>query len=432
MTRNVESHQQVINALSIGNRHQAQSHAGVGGIIEACHNRLMKTLVLLVLLLASISAHSNSCEPAAIIDQACQYFKKRKHEPFIKLKEGTQYRNPLFKGEVPAEDDLTGLDSKNDKRIQELFNQIKMDMRAQLLNGVPEKSLSPAKKSLLARLDSVKLIPPEDQSKEVRMKCAMRGENAFYVFATNSLAICQGYYKYPSGSLAMSLGHEMGHSIDSCSCSHGLYSINREFVETNKADEEGNVGWDHLFGEGEQINLVRIKEYEDLFRKVGKKKSGPGFNLIAEAIPAAKHPYKSHRSCLIAEEKFEERTPPEVDPKDCHYSQMNEASSDIFGGVAFASFNKSQPFASTEEAYSLFAMADEELCDPKMKARQLYPGIPDYPNTRKRFQSVILKVPGVAEAFGCETEVSTCFKDMDRSQKAGGGAQLKNKTKSRK
>lgn len=361
----------------------------------------MKFLALALILNFSAVSFAKECDSEKIIKSACEHFKKNKHQQFIKLKDGTQYRNPLFEGKVENQD-LPRPTKPQKERLKRIFDQAKEGLRKKIMNGVPEKNLSAERKNLLKRIENVGLLDPEDRPRDVGMRCSEDPYNAYYVHQNHSLSICDGYYQYPEESLIFILGHEIGHSIDPCKSKSSLYKVSHEYLDQKSQADEGSFEkWDQYFIENDYIYMSAVGPYKNLFSSQ-KDENKSGVELIAGAFTDQNHPFANVQSCLINEKKFRNTPPKKQDPEDCSEDQINELMGDVYGSWAFA--DKAGGYESSDSLFALIGTAHPDVCDPKATVQKTIYSSVDYPSTYNRFSRVILQSSELRQAFQCAPE----------------------------
>ncbi|MCK6597341.1 MAG: hypothetical protein L6Q37_03185 [Bdellovibrionaceae bacterium] len=87
-------------------------------------------------------------------------------------------------------------------------------------------------KVLKETIETLKFKFEDEVPKELSKSGCADGPNAFYYPTLHTFVICNSILNYPDNQLVGIIGHEMGHSISSCSLSLGLDKIDPEMLDS--------------------------------------------------------------------------------------------------------------------------------------------------------------------------------------------------------
>ena len=113
----------------------------------------------------------------------------------------------------------------NQKKIDNMLKFIQDTYVSDILEGKKENdpSLDPSTKAMITRLRTVKIVRVDEG-----FPCEDVAVNAFYLALHHTVIICSGLSKAPDSMLAFILGHEVGHSVDSCNLSLPLMRVKKK------------------------------------------------------------------------------------------------------------------------------------------------------------------------------------------------------------
>lgn len=365
---------------------------------------------MLFFFLFSSLARAQTCDPEKIVQEACAYFEKNKHLKMIKTSDGHQYINPAAFDEMIKTGtnklfaDLPKPSEQQIKRVKSIFEKAQDSLIEKIKNGIKnEDHLSPEKKNLIARIRLLKVLPPEDMTREQVIECATSKDGAFFLSVNSTVSVCPLMYQYPEPLIQFSMGHEIAHIFDPCMSQFPVFEIPEATFDSLPEDHPGASGWARFFTEenASSIHLVaqgaaqeKIQTLSDVIDLKKPKISG---------ILPAKHPYRSIIQCYKNKKRFRFVQP---NPKDCQQSTQNEVFCDAMGAWHVSDISSSEWSPSERRAFvgGLFP----DICRAPKFQKISENG---HPPSRIRMKQAILKVPGMLEKFGCKKpKVDVCTK----------------------
>lgn len=386
----------------------------------------MKTFIFIFIFLLSGLAFGKTCDPQKMVTQACEYFNKNKSEKMIKLKDGSQYINPIRFRDVfndpPKKVEPTEAEKK---RMVVIFEKAKLAMIESIRNGVPLSKLTASKKNLIERIRLVEIVHPEEMQRDQILRCNAEVVGAFFNPNNSRVEICPMFYKYPEESLLFSLGHEISHSVDPCLAKSHIYEIPttslEDLYEEDKGDDElkdpSFTGWAALIGSSEQsvLHISDVGPNRSRLEGISKKIS-LGEPKIS-ALKEGQYPYAEDIKCQAKKFKLKIAS---NDNQDCSSNQENEVMSDYFGA---ATVSQALPDSLTEsQRYALIGGIFPDVCS------KIEDGITHgaaYIPSRQRISEILLKMPDILSKLGCENVKSKVCLSLRQVS-----AEIKNKTES--
>lgn len=246
----------------------------------------------------------------------------------------------------------------------------------------------------------------EDEVPEsVKKKSCANGPNAFYHPPLHTFVICDSILNYPDNQLVGIIGHEMGHSIGSCSLSLGLDLVDPKmlasFVTRPSANASmvDNLVLDKVHSALPSNNAVRIGN--DFFMSEAFMKYADSVKLytpLAQKIPNENYPFASARDCIVSNSKFRQVSPDDgvkmtkktvevfkeqgIDFSDAdkksllernnrsvecldgfdHVSETEEAIADMWGSLAMEEYLTQKPAQTEIEKLSLYSFFGSNYC----------------------------------------------------------------------
>jgi hypothetical protein len=356
----------------------------------------------------------NNCDPNLIVEKACQYFKNESNLFISHSDKKSKFMNPvqlIKKIEKEGEKAFNSLDKfgnpsmVNQERVQKIFSETKNNLIEFVKNGVTdERFLSPAKISIINRINLIKLAVPEDMTRDLRIECAISLDGAFFNSLNLNISICPKLYDYPENLIKFSIGHELAHAFDSCMSQHPVFELNQATIDSLDENHHAYGGWAQYFnGEDEKINFVyqgEVKEKIDLLGNLFSKDKP-----LANPILRKDHPYLNVVSCI----KDNKNVKFSVNQSDsCQHSSENEALGDVFGAWA-VNTNLSEKL-SLEDQRGIISSIDPRICEPRNKQK---PSSHGHPAALERVTGILLQMPGMLKKFGCDSpKENKCFKDF--------------------
>ncbi|UOE99931.1 hypothetical protein [Bdellovibrio reynosensis] len=303
--------------------------------------------------------------------------------------------NPKFCDDLREETPMT------DASMGELFNEVQDSMKEFILKGRTVDQLSPEEKSIYARISTVKFSKFTNCGTDPQGKPSV---SASYSTTDHSVTFCEGLKDYPLPALVTMIGHEIGHSADSCAvqCYH-LHAQDRTRLRLpqdflNSPDNDPALQTE-LRSSREPVSMTArlLMSRPDI---VEGWRSQPGVT-INEPMPLNRYPLNRVRRCLIDQDKVWEAPSNEAshqiaqhrdkDPG-CNSHSDYESMADVWGAYSLGKYFEKHPEKRGAVALGMFESRKKELCSPK-----------GYPSTVARLESIWLAVPSVAQALGCES-----------------------------
>lgn len=373
---------------------------------------------LLFLCLISSFSWSQTCDPEKIVQDACAYFEKNKHLKMIKTSSGHQYINPAAFDEMlkagpenifadlpkPSEEQIT--------RVNKIFQSAQESLIEKIKNGIEnEKHLSNEKQNLIARIRILKLLRPEDMTREQIMECATSKDGAFFLHVNSTISICPLRYLHPEAIIQFSIGHEIGHIFDPCMSQFPVYEIQQSSISSLPEDHPGKDGWARFFVDGDDASFHLVaqgnanEKIQTISDVIDLKKPK------IEGISPEKHPYRTINQCFKKGKSFRFV---QSDPKDCQQSTHNEVFCDTMGAwhVSDSSSSDWSPSERRDFVGGLFP----DICRTAQFQKISENG---HPPSRVRMQNAILSVPGMLEKFGCKKpKMNSCTQILDSTQRS--------------
>lgn len=302
--------------------------------------------------------------------------------------------NPKFCDELRESTPLT------DSSMRELFNEIQGYMKEFILKGRTVDQLSMEEKSVYARISTVQFSSFRNCGNDREGRPVV---DASYDTTAHSVKFCDGLKNFPISALVGMIGHEIGHSGDSCSvqCYH-VHAPNRSrltlpnnYLRSSEADAAFQA---ELRSSNQAISLT-ARALMSRPEIVQRWRDVPGV-IINEPMPLNNYPLNAIRRCLIDQDKIWEA--PATEPTDqiardrntgpgCKSHTDSESMADVWGAFALGKYFDKHPEKRGAAALGMFESRKKELCSPK-----------GYPSTVARLESIWMAAPGVAQALGCE------------------------------
>ncbi len=308
----------------------------------------------------------------------------------------------------------------NVQRVERLFELAKESLIRKISQGKASHELSGEQKSLIKRIETVKLNHGNDEKVYNESTCVNSFLNAFYRPLGHSINICPSYYSQPDSQIISVIGHEIGHSLDPCYSSKALVIP----TQSNAKDPSG-------------------------YRMVSSVKSGD--TAIAQSMTRSAHPLYVVEKCLISKIKIRQAEDVDVrlaaqlkaryeqldknlnyeDRKSLEqnfYSQINEdklclgsgllspeineAMSDVYGKIVLNDYLVTHPIKNQHDRIAAIASYFQKICnsngEKEIESDELQGMInkfhEEHPDTIKRIEKFTLQIPEVAKAFNCKRD----------------------------
>lgn len=300
--------------------------------------------------------------------------------------------------------------SLTEQQMRTLFIQTRGDLIELILQGRPLRALSAEERSIYNRISTVSFLGYENCPPDVTGKPLI---NASYNNNSHGVRFCRGLANFPLTALVGMIGHEIGHSADSCSSqSYLIYAENQSLLQF----PERMTSVDSSYASGEFIEALRrtrgpvqfITKFMMHERDVVESWRGrPGIEFRAEPMPLSRYPLNQIRMCLTEQDNL--WTPSNSDhvaihsDKDpgCDTQSDFEGVADIWGAYALEKFLQRNPQIKGAQALGLFESRKPELCSIKR-----------YPDRIAKLESIWLPFHAVAEALGCQlVEERSCMRN---------------------
>jgi hypothetical protein len=355
---------------------------------------IMKILVILsgFFLIWAEPSYSSDCKIESLLSQNPQFCKEDKKE-----------KTELSQSE-----------------IRSLFLEVRNDLKEFILAGRRVEQLSNEEKSILSRIQTVEFlgINPNCQPNEV---------NAVYKRTENGVMICPNLKKFSKQALVSILGHEIGHSADSCSSQcHILHASNRSSLHVPQKLKNPNLPFS--LNSLDKSLRESSRPISFVSRGVDQSVYEPWINsnlveIRAQRMSLARYPLNPIRMCLINNEKLfagENSIAIPTAAADlesapgCNQMLDYESTADIWGAFAASRFFKRNPSIKSDQAIYMFEGRKNELCATAK----------DYSYVKNNINAIWLNTPGIDKALNCKlSEEHTCMRQLpfkaERSQGSG-------------
>lgn len=314
------------------------------------------------------------------------------------------------------------------KRAQTAFDFAKKSVIQTLKKGLPDDKLTEEQKKLVDRVEKIQMTDSFSKEVSESPSCVESNHsNAFYSITNHSVNVCLSYLEQPMPNLIGTLGHEIGHSVDPCRCTHNMFSY-----ETNSSEKES------LLSQSNETFFLNNQQYTAKSLAVSRSR---GISLIQTGIEIEKHPLYSVQECFVRTARFSD-----IDKEDIKYaekgvkdayqrsgqktpdpdqmreisenlknnkycqgllfkkSELTEAMSDFYGVSATSHWLEQNRLRTAEDIIGL-----NELNNFCYLEGTLALGAPSLSNSQKVHPihmlrtKTLLQYPGIAEALGCTT-----------------------------
>lgn len=381
-------------------------------------------LASIVLVVAPVHAGLPVCDES-IVKKQCDEM-KASSKKYFEFANNTRIPNPFRNKELKDEERYrqAPINIRSQKaRVARIFDEAKESILQSILRGRDRRALSVEEKSMVARVELVALRHGDHEDVENDFECAGNAVNAGYMPDEAAIHVCRGLYEYPDVTLYHVLGHEIGHSIDSC-------NLTKTFVQDAK-------------NSGPYSRQV-----------VSPRKIPANSRVIADAVPDERLPYREVRECLVRQNGFQILDSPERNEfidrianerlqlnqekgevafakrrtdvvnemagVDCPYNSMNKIShmpeviADMYGAIAVDRYLQGHPEQVQEEKVSTFYNWRYLCKDASLSQSERDQETPrwGHPLTIDRYMKIVLQVPAIARGLGCEVNPKySCFRD---------------------
>lgn len=288
-----------------------------------------------------------------------------------------------------------------ERQMKELFLEVRQIQLDFILKGRKPEQLTAEEDSLYQRISRVEFGGFED--------CG-RGDHsdidAYFQRSTHKVFFCGGTKNLPAPALVAMIGHEIGHSGDSCSSQAYFVSAG----DRSRLKLPAGHGFDQAMtdllsgGTGPIQSTLPITAQTSRIVE-GWRESGVA-TVHAEPIPLNRYPLNPTRMCLIQQERIWRSTTPGPVARDpnkdpgCADTTDFECMADVWGAHALGKYFEKHPEIRGGAALAMFESRKNQLCSRK-----------PYQETNQRIDAIWLAAPGVAEALGCTpAESHRCLK----------------------
>lgn len=335
------------------------------------------------------------------------------------------------------------------KQLEEDFVFAKTKIIEMIRLGKTDSQLAPAQRNLIERVNKVKVDDPFSASVENSQVCTSAStagiQNAFYQTLRTAVSFCPHNFKLSRVSSLSLLAHEIGHAIDPCNAGCTHFKVNDQISEQNKKTLKEKLNYSD-----EDTSIVYYPGSSDPeeFKKAFDSKK---IKIINSGLNQSEHTFGSLKKCLINNEGFED-----YQKNDYKYyfdymssvakrnleplkkserkawkkyiddskknqclklpfkkSQTGEMMSDVYGSQVVAQFLKDKKLSSSEDRISSLMFSDI-VCIDNFYTDSLEVMNQSHPIVKHRVQSIFLKTPGIAEAFGCELSKNSKSKCLEQ------------------
>ena len=358
--------------------------------------------------------------------------------------------------------------NKKRQRLAEDFIYAKTKLIEMIRGGKADHQLSGPQKNLIDRINTVSIKDPYSAETLSSPVCANSAENGYYMPTSHSISVCPAMLENPRTLLVGFLGHELGHAIDPCNsrCTH--FKADMSFYENRFSAEDD--GYKKEDSTSEIIRSFQPDEFDTvryypgsasqaLFQEAKDKKF---LTETIRGLAPSEHPFYSVRQCLVKNEKFDDYSqmdekyyresvmasyrrqgikPKKSDieenmqifrkNKECarlpfKTTEVNEMMADVYGSHVSAQYFKEQKSKLTLEDAIGSILDIGNICVNKSPQTEMTnPLLASHPLSRRRAESIFLKTPGIAEAFGCQLKpVSSCLENFRKTQWSVGSTQV--------
>lgn len=276
----------------------------------------------------------------------------------------------------------------------ELFHEVRSLMRELILQGRSPNQLTDQEASLLSRIETTEL------GSFTQCGTGATAINASYRGNEHRVTLCDNLRRLPIPALVGMIGHEIGHSADSCQCqTPHLHTGARERLQIPPAQlrrmsNGGDLAQDLQRGTG-SLHIVshallgQDRLWQDWARE-GK------VEVRGIAMPLSEYPLNGIRMCLANQAGLmTASTSPQLarsrDDHGCNSMGDYETMADVWGAYALEKYFERHPELQGTAALGMFENRKHELCSPK-----------GYPETERKLAEIWMSRPATARALGCE------------------------------
>lgn len=202
---------------------------------------------------------------------------------------------------------------KNQKLVQARFDknyQIFGEVQKRLISLLEKRKNGTNEKQIDSMISRIKLIRLDAPSMADQSMGACRSPNAFYNPSNHKFVMCRQVMNYPDENLKMIIAHELGHSIDPCTATEPLASVEVEEqkIQSMKFPEYKNdliVPFQFKVpDQGKGKFTAQNKSWFEADNAPQKVK----FADVAPAVPLKENPFSSVVECLASRESVNART----------------------------------------------------------------------------------------------------------------------------
>jgi hypothetical protein len=354
------------------------------------------------------------------------------------------------------------------KRIQELFEFAKQQVKNAIKNGVDESNLDPVKTKMIQKIEAIKLTDLNDVNLAMHPTCGGSG-NAFYNPKGNTVNLCPDLKNRPDAALVATFGHEIGHSVDPCRFQLESWEISQnklhDFIKeghVNAVDRETLEQYEKEKVSRLDYNLDFILSDVDLSARL--EKAGV-FKKLSGSTEFSKYPFLKEYNCQIKEHSFKDTSQKDIEITNdylrsilgpgekipllqrsmkqfkalslkypqcfdsaTHNSQMGEVMGDAFGAYALEAYVREYPLKTEAERTGALRQSSQS-CGPSGPSSRGADIIPpdaiqsilqqsrdEHPAERARAEKVFLSRPALAALYNCTPAHKNCFLGLPSQQ----------------
>lgn len=338
------------------------------------------------------------------------------------------------------------------QNLQNIANQVKKDLIAELRQGRSFEELSATEKSFEKKIETVKFLSPNHSRVVEEPFCLGRRANAFYDPLSHAMIICPRLAIESPGAITQFLGHELTHALSPCVLKNDIYRVNTAML-IQKRKELGILS---PFKKSELDEMIRTAQSS------GRVSLGadalhdpqslfPPGSLTKEISGAemADYPFKKAYTCFV-KPPFSFRTGQGTNPVSAEpfsqsngkyecdsTNQMGEVMSDWMGAKLLGRYFDRNPQSSDRQLFAAFSIYYPQVCPmPPPEVSVYTQGVnalmkkfgqtpkTNYPSQDDRLTKIFMTEPSIRRAFGCEETTNTCF-DPISSVSSGKGSRAK-------
>lgn len=286
-----------------------------------------------------------------------------------------------------------------ESELRALFNEVQASLEEFILQGRDEDDLSAEEKSIYKRISTVEFAGWDNCGNN---RSGEPSVSASYDTTKHNVKFCDGLKNFPIPALVTMIGHEIGHSADSCASQNFFVQANNRSILRLPRNFSANEAVSSLVEELQRsqapiaLTTKLLMERPDVVEG-WRKLTGVS---ISEPMPLNRYPLNQIRRCLIdqdnvwrspAGENGDTIVPNRETAPACNTHSDSESLADVWGAYALGKYFERHPEKRGNAAIGMFESRKNEICSVK-----------GYPAIISRLESIWIAAPGVAQALGCE------------------------------